>query len=137
MPDSFRIDVHVPARFRTLRERLEEAETRFLHRSAEGMARALARAAPGGESGRIGRSFRAKPPLDREAHAVSDHPAARALDKGATIRPRHGRFLRFQNAEGRFVFVREVTLEGAGYVQRALATSPAITQEAFEETHDL
>lgn len=66
----------------------------------EGIVRSVAERAPGGAGGSIGASVYAKRFGAKAARLSSDHPGAKAHERGAYIVPKGGRALRF--ADGSF-----------------------------------
>lgn len=135
------VSVKVPPEVRRLGSEIARREPRLYAEAARGMAAEVARRAPGGAGGRVGRSFFA-----RDNMVISSHPGARALDVGAYITPkglrklgaaelrRQPRRLRFQ-VDGRTVFATSVRIPAKHYVRQALRRRRSIINRAFETVY--
>jgi len=115
---------------------LEDGQREFLSKGAGRVADEIAKAAPGGKSGRIGRSVGVDVLSDTKAQIEVRHPAARALERGAYIRPKKGKALRFRIG-GRVVFTRKgVKIPAFGYAKKGLKNRGRIMRDAYGEAFD-
>lgn len=121
---------------------LEIAQRQFVHAACESLAEAIGKSAPGGRTGRVGRTWRGYAITDTAGLLESEHPGAKALDQGAYIVPkglrnksfsqirRMRRYIRFR-VEGREIFVPAVRLKPTHYVRRGLRPRRQIVLEQF------
>lgn len=126
---------------------LEDGQREFLGKAADRLADEIAKRAPGGASGSVGRSFRGRTVSDTKAEIVSTHPGAKALERGGRITPKgmgrlsdreirmKRRSLRFQ-VGGRTVFVPSVRIGARKYVAKGLRPRSRIVREAYMEAFD-
>lgn len=116
---------------------IERAQRHFLERAGKRFVTSLQVATPR-RRGRLARSWRydldGGSPPDR-LRLVNDQPYAKAIDRGAFIRPKSGRFLRF-TVGGREVFVRSVRLPAANIGKKGLRGRGRIMQEEFVKAMD-
>ena len=125
---------------------LEEGQQRFLERAGEGISDAIAEKAPGGKTGSIGRSTRSLVLSPTKVVVVVDHPGARALEEGATIKPK-GKAIRLR--DGRFIHRSSRRRSGSAgappgavfippkrYAKSALRRRNKIIREVFTEAYD-
>jgi hypothetical protein len=106
-------------------EWLETGQHRFLQKITDRIADAVKEASP---KGRI--PFRGHVTSSTLAKIESNHPGAKALDKGAYIRG-HGKKLRF-HVEGRTIFTKAVRIKGTKYVAKGLRKRNKIVTEEYE-----
>ncbi len=111
---------------------LEDAQRDFVRRSGERLRDSIAERAPGGPAGSVGRSFKTFTAGFTRAIIYSDHPGAKALEKGAYIKPRRkGGALRFR--DGTFTR-RPVRIPAKKYAERGLRSRSKIVKEEFRKT---
>jgi hypothetical protein len=134
-----RVSVDVPPELRKLSSEITRRSGRLYDAAAKGMAAEVARRAPGGAGGRVGRSF-----FSRGGDVIPAHPGARALDRGAYITPKglrglSGRDLRLQRrrlrfkVDGKTVFAPSVRIPARHYIRQALRKRRSIIDRAFEQ----
>lgn len=125
---------------------LEQGQRRFLERAGERISDAIAEKAPGGKSGSIGRSAHSITLSPTKVAVIVDHPGAKALEEGATIKPK-GKALRLR--DGRFVHRSSRRRSGSAgtppgavfipprrYAKSALRRRNKIVREVFSEALD-
>jgi hypothetical protein len=116
--------------------KFEGRKNRLLDEAAAGMTVEVAKRAPGGPGGKIGRSFHSIGPS-----VVSAHPGAKALEYGAFVQAkrrqtRTGRpaAIRFQGSSGP-VYRRFVRIPAKHYVRKALGKRRAVIDAAVRKVY--
>lgn len=123
---------------------LSGAERHFLAKGVSGVAAEIAKRAPGGPSGSIGRRVEWRTVSPTRAIIRVRHPAARALEKGAFITPKGLRRLRINElrkqrrrlkfvVDGKTVFAPFVRIKGTGYARRGLAQRGRVIRSAYQD----
>lgn len=112
---------------------LDRGQRELLDKGLTGIRDAIALVAPGGPTGRAGRAVKAKTLSSTRGVVGSfDFPGARALERGAFIRPK-GTALRFQ-VEGRTVFVRRgIRIKARWYHKKGLRGRRRIIRAAYHD----
>jgi hypothetical protein len=114
---------------------LDGRRRRLAQGIAEGIAGELADASPKGQTGALAASWKGRAIADGLAVVESNHPAAKARDRGAYIEPHQGDVVRFTNSFGDLVFARFVRQQGTHYVRRGLAKRRVIAEAVFEREY--
>lgn len=114
---------------------IDRGQRRFVERSGERIAEAIAERAPGGKGGSVGRATRSRTLSSTKAEIVVDHPGAKALERGAFIKPKRHTKLRF-TVGGRTVFPRFVRLKGRGYAAKGLRARRKIVNSEYAKAFD-
>lgn len=128
----YKVSIDGLDRLEKLPAELSQAGRAFLIDAIEDLKDEVASVAPGGAAGSVGRSFFADIIIPAAvARIASDHPGAKALDKGAYIRRTGWRPVRFY-VGGQAVFARWVRLKPLRYMQKGLRHRNAIVGDAFE-----
>jgi hypothetical protein len=131
------VKVEVSPKLLGLANELQKRTPRLYAEAAKGMRDEVARKAPGGPAGKIGRSFRAVGPL-----VVSSSPAAHALEGGAYIKAKNNRrttggrrgVIRFQGDDGP-VYRMGVKIPAKHYVRKALVRRKSIIDKAVRKVY--
>lgn len=139
--------VEIPPALEHLDERVARAEQLLLEYAAEDGARELAKQAPGGPGGAIGRTAHPKIVSSSESQSVVTHPGAGALDKGAFITPRglkgksmaelrrQKKRLKF-TVDGKVVFAPFVRLKPRRFVRKAERARGRIIRDAAQRAFE-
>jgi hypothetical protein len=110
---------------------VDQGQRRLLQGAAEGIAKEIARKAPGGPTGRAGRDVEGRAVTSTTAVIRSrGFPGAMALERGATIRPKKGKALKMR--DGRFVRGK-VVIRGHGYWRKGLRQRGKIVRGVFHD----
>lgn len=115
---------------------VEGAKGRFVRGVASDLADELAAASPDDGGHRLASSWKGRAISDTLASVESDHPAAKARDRGAYIVGKQGQAVRFRNSFGALVFARFVRQKGTHYTRRGLAKRRVIAEAVFEREFD-
>lgn len=107
-------------------------QRRFLDRTVTELASNIADKAPGGPTRSVGRSIYHKVLTDTVAAVGSNHPGAKALDRGAYIAPRPGRKAIKFEVDGQDVFATFVRLPARRYFARGLRTRNQVAAREWE-----
>ncbi len=109
---------------------LEDGQRDFFHAALRELSQSVASKAPGGPTGRIGRTIYGRTLSSTVGLIGTEHPGARALDRGAYITAKKGKVLRFE-VDGEEVFTRFVRIEPRRFFARGLRYRNRIVQEQF------
>jgi hypothetical protein len=131
------VKVEVSPKLLGLSREIQGRERKLYEEAAKGMRNEVARVAPGGAAGKIGRTFRARGPL-----VVSRSPAAHALDAGAYIKAKGNRrtksgrrgVIRFQGTDGP-VYRLGVKISAKHYVRKALVHRKSVIDKAVRKVY--
>lgn len=115
---------------------IDGAKGRFVRGVATDLAAELAAASPDDGGHRLADSWKGRAISDTLASVESDHPAAKARDRGAYIVGKRGQVIRFRNSFGDLVFARFVRQKGTHYTRRGLAKRRVIAEAVFEREFD-
>lgn len=115
---------------------LRSRQTVFLDRTVKHLARNIAEKAPGGPSRSVGRSIYGRVLTDTVGAVGSDHPGAKALDRGAYIAPKHGQKAVRWFKDGQPQFAKYVKLPARRYFARGLRTRNQVAAAEFNRTMD-
>lgn len=131
---SFSIAVEGLDQLRALPGFIDRGQRELLDKGASGIRDAIRAVAPGGPSGTAGRAVQSRTLSSTRALVGSFHFAgARALERGAFIRPKKGKALRFQ-IQGKTVFTRRgVRIEARGYHKKGLRARGRIIRAAYHD----
>jgi hypothetical protein len=131
----FKIDIEGLDQLDRLPGQLQRGQRVFMDRLVDRLADDVSRKAPGGAGGSVGRSMRGQAVSDTHGFIESNHPGAKALDRGAYIVGKNSpkKLLRFQ-VNGEVVFARFVRLKPRHYVARGLRTRKATAASVFSDT---
>jgi hypothetical protein len=116
-----------------LERTLDGSGRRFADRLAQGIADEFASVSPDDGGHRLASSWQGRAISDSLAVVESNHPGAKARDRGAYLTPKHGKAIRFQSSTGQTVFARFVRQKGTHYVDRALRKRRVIAEAVFEQ----
>jgi hypothetical protein len=112
---------------------LSPAQRRLADGISSGIAHEIAEQAPHGVTHRLEDSWKGYA-IDEDTGVVeSNHPAAKARDRGAYIVPKNGKAIRFRSSLGGTVFARFVRQKGTGYVDKGLRRRRVIAEAVFEQ----
>ncbi len=111
---------------------IERARHRFVEDLGGELRDAVADKAPGGRNGVIGRSMFADVVGGGVIRIASRHRGAKALDKGAYIRPRRagGKAIRFR-VDGEIVFRRWARIKARRFVSKGLRQRNRVAEGQF------
>lgn len=123
--------VEIPAFLQDVDERLQRAETLMLEEVAREGAKELAKRAPGGAAGSIGKHAHGLLVGPTESLSVIVHPGAKAQDRGAFIQAKNKKRLKFVTKDGNTVFVRSVRIPATHFVKKAERARGRIVKAAF------
>jgi hypothetical protein len=115
---------------------LRSRQHRFLDRTVKHLARNVAEKAPGGPARSVGRSIYGRVLTDTVGAVGSDHPGARALDRGAYIAPKHGQKAVRWFKDGQPQFAAHVRIKPRRYFARGLRTRNQVAAEEFARTFE-
>lgn len=133
---SFGIQVEGIENLVALEDDLGLRQRQFLDRTVTQLAANIAAKAPGGPGRSVGRSIYHKVLTDTVGAVGSNHPGAKALDRGAYIAPRRGhKAVKFQ-VDGQDVFAKYVRLPARRYFSRGLRTRNQVAAREFARTMD-
>jgi hypothetical protein len=129
------VGVEIKGLERLAREPVMDAgkERLFLDRGVKQLAKNVAAVAPGGPDGSVGRSIYGYAFSDTRGVVGSQHPGARALDRGAFITGHNGRVLRFEIG-GETVFARYARIRARHYFNKGLKDAGQVLQAEFSRT---
>lgn len=128
---------------------LEHGQRQFLDTAAQRVAAKIASGAPGGASGSVGRATKGHAISSTKAEITVNHPGARVLEEGGTIKPKK-KALRFV-VGGQVVFVRRSSRRRQGsagappgavfiparrFAKKGLRSRGRIVREAYQEAFD-
>ena len=105
---------------------------RLAREIATGIADEVAAASPDDGKHRLADSWKGRALSDTLAVVESNHPAAKARDRGAYLVGKRGQAIRFRNVDGDVVFARFVRQKPTHYTQKALRKRRVIAEAAFE-----
>lgn len=132
--NDFSVSVEGLSRMRSVPGWLDRGQREFLERGSEGIRDEVRRKAPGGPNSRAGRDVESVVLTSTRAVVRSKGwPGARALERGATIRPKRGKALRLR--DGRFVRGK-VVVKGRRYFQKGLRSRGKIIRDAYSSAFD-
>lgn len=125
-----------------LEKTLEGSSRRFADRLAQEIASEIGQRAPDDGRHRLADSWKGRAISDNLAVVESNHPAAKARDRGAYIVAKPGHTLRFEGSGG-VVFARfapgsdyrgrGIRQKGTRYIEKALARRRVIAEAVFEQ----
>jgi hypothetical protein len=128
---SFNVRVEGMSNLQRIPDRIDKAQHVFLSNAGKRFVGALVAATPK-RTGRLARSWRYLPVGTKGLILVNDQPYAKAADRGAFIRAKRGKFLRF-TVRGREVFVRAVRLPKHDIGKKGLRGRGRIMNEEFRK----
>lgn len=105
---------------------------RLAREIAVGLADELAAASPDDGKHRLASSWKGRAISDTLASVESNHPAAKARDRGSYLVGKRGQALRFRNADGEVVFARFVRQKPTHYTDKALRKRRVVAEAVFE-----
>lgn len=112
---------------------MDRGQKVFLDRASKRLADEVGKRAPGGRAGSIGRTARGKALSSTTAEIVVDHPGAKAQARGAYIKPKRGRALKFRDGG---YSRRPVRIPATNFDKRGLRGRRKIIKGEFAKAHD-
>lgn len=113
---------------------LEYAQRDHLDNAAKRIADKVEDTAPK-KSGRLANSWSSRTISSTKAMVSSNSKYAKAQERGAFIKAKKGKFLRFE-IDGRTIFAKSVRLKGTGYAKKALRSRGKIIKEEYAKAFD-